>query len=310
MAAQRNVLTFLLLAALGLLTHASSSARAQDRVPVVATFSILGDIVRQVGGDRVSVSELVGPNQDAHVFQPSPADARRIRDAKVVFANGLGFEPYLDRLIAASGARSKPVLVSAGIKPIKAEGGHGHGHSHGHAHGANDPHAWQSVANVKSYVANIAAALTDADPAGKDAYARQAAAYVAQLDELDRDIRSAIAAIPQERRVVVTTHDAFGYFASGYGVEFKAIQGISTDAEPSAADLARIIRQVKARKAPAVFLENVSDPRKMERIARETGARVGGTLFSDALSAADGPAPSYIALMRHNIRELSKALAP
>jgi zinc/manganese transport system substrate-binding protein len=275
-------------------------AMAQEKLKVLATFSILGDFVRNVGGDRVEVATLVGPNSDAHVYAPAPADARKVADAKVVIVNGLGYEGWMSRLVKASGTKAPPVVATKGIKERKTKGEHGHG-------GA-DPHAWQSVANAKVYVANIRDALAAADPAGKAAYEANAAAYLAKLDALDNDVKAAVAAIPADRRKIISTHDAFGYFQQAYGVDFIAPQGVSTEAEPSARDVARIITQVKKQKIPAVFLENITDPRLMERIAHESGARIGGKLYSDALTDAKGDAPTYLDMMRHNIKQISTAL--
>jgi zinc/manganese transport system substrate-binding protein len=275
-------------------------ALAQDKLKVLATFSILGDFVKNVGGDRVEVATLVGPNSDAHVYAPAPADAKKVADAKVVIVNGLGYEGWMSRLAKASGSKAPVVVASKGVKERKAPGGHGHG-------GA-DPHAWQSVANAKIYVANIRDALIAADPAGKAAYEANAAAYLGKLDALDQDVKATVAAIPADRRKIISTHDAFGYFQQAYGVEFIAPQGVSTEAEPSARDVARIITQVKKQKIPAVFLENIADPRLMERIAQESGARVGGKLYSDALTDAKGDAPTYLDMMRHNIKQISTAL--
>jgi zinc/manganese transport system substrate-binding protein len=279
-------------------------ARAQDRLKVIASFSILGDFVRNVGGDRVEVATLVGPNGNAHVYAPSPGDAKRVADAKLVFVNGLGFEGWLERLVKASGTKAPIVIATKGIKPLERVGEHDHDHDHGRA----DPHAWQSVANAKIYVANIRDALIAADPAGKDAYLADAAAYLAKLDALEREVREVIAKIPADRRRVVTSHSAFGYFQNAYGVNFTAPQGVSTEAEASAKDVAAIIAQIKKQKAAAVFLENVTDPRLVEQIARETGAKVGGTLYSDALTDAKGDATTYIDLIRHNLRQLASAL--
>ena len=288
-------------AAAGLaLLMTAGPAFAQDKLKVLATFSILGDFVKNVGGDRVEVATLVGPNSDAHVYAPAPADAKKVADAKVVIVNGLGYEGWMSRLAKASGSKAPVVVASKGVKERKAPGGHGHG-------GA-DPHAWQSVANAKIYVANIRDALIAADPAGKAAYEANAAAYLGKLDALDQDVKAAVAAIPADRRKIISTHDAFGYFQQAYGVEFIAPQGVSTEAEPSARDVARIITQVKKQKIPAVFLENIADPRLMERIAQESGARVGGKLYSDALTDAKGDAPTYLDMMRHNIKQISTAL--
>jgi zinc/manganese transport system substrate-binding protein len=275
-------------------------AGAQERANVLATFSILGDFVRNVGGERVEVTTLVGPNSDAHVYAPAPADAKKVAAAKVVITNGLGFEGWMSRLVRASGTKAPIVVATQGITVRKAPGAHGHSDV--------DPHAWQSVANAKVYVTNIRDALIAADPAGKSGYDATAAAYLAKLEALDREVKAAVAAIPADRRRIISTHDAFGYFQEAYGIEFIAPQGVSTEAETSARDVARIITQVKQLKLPAVFLENVTDPRLMQRIAQETGARIGGKLYSDALTDANGDAPDYIALMRHNIRQISAAL--
>ncbi|HEY8267316.1 MAG TPA: metal ABC transporter substrate-binding protein [Xanthobacteraceae bacterium] len=282
---------------------AAAPAMAQEKLSVVATFSILGDFVKNVGGERVMLTTLVGPNGDAHVYAPSPADARKLFEAKLVIVNGLRYEGWIDRLVKASGTKAALAVASKGVKARETKDAHGHADAH-----ALDPHAWQSVANAKTYVVNIRDALTLADPAGKDIYAKNAADYLRKLDALEAEIKAAVAAIPAARRKIITTHDAFGYFRLAYGIEFITPQGVSTDAEASAQDVARIIRQIKAQKIPAVFLENVSDPRLIKRIADETGARIGGTLFSDALSDDKGPAPTYIDMMRHNVKQLAAAL--
>ena len=273
---------------------------AQDKLKVVATFSLLADFVKNVGGERVDVRALVGPNGDAHVYQPTPADAKTLVDAKVVVVNGLGFEGWMERLIKASGTKAAMVTATKGVKPRKAKDGHGHGDA--------DPHAWQSVANAKLYVANIRDGLSAADPAGKSAYEANATAYLAKLDALDAEVKAEIAKIPADRRKIITTHDAFGYFAAAYGVTFIAPQGVSTESEVSAKDVAKIITQIKKQKIPAVFLENVTDDRMLKRIGAESGARIGGTLYSDALTDGQGPAPTYLDMMRHNVKQLAEAL--
>jgi zinc/manganese transport system substrate-binding protein len=278
-------------------------AAAQDKLKVLATFSILGDFVKNVGGERVEVTTLVGPNSDTHVYAPAPADAKKVADAKVVITNGLGFEGWMSRLVRASGTKAPLVVATKGITVRKATG-----QNHSHGHDDTDPHAWQSVANAKVYVTNIRDALIAADPAGKAVYEANTAAYLATLDALDRDIKTAVAAIPSDRRQVISTHDAFGYFEQAYGIDFIAPQGVSTEAEPSARDVARIITQIKRQKVPAVFLENVTDPRLIQRIAQETGARIGGKLYSDALTDAKGDAPTYVDMMRHNMKQLAAAL--
>ncbi len=284
----------------------------QGPMPVVATFSILADMVKAVGGEHVAVSALVGPDGDAHSYAPTPADARALAQAKLIAVNGLGFEGWIARLIRSSGTRAKVVTATDGVTPLKAEGGHGHshGHTHGHSHGANDPHAWQNVANVKTYAANIAAALSEADPARRETFAAAAQAYAARLDALDAEVKAAISAIPAEQRRILTTHDAFRYYSRAYGVEFIALRGVSSESEPSAREVAAIIRQVRERKVAAVFMENIADPRSIQRIAAETGAKIGGRLYSDALSETGGPAATYIDLIRHNTRQIVGAISP
>ena len=287
-------------ALLTLLLLGCGGATAQEKVRAVATFSILADLANNVGGGRVEVVSLVGPNGDAHAYSPSPSDAKRVADAKLVLVNGLGFEGWIDRLVKASGTKAAVAMVSKGIKPRRMVDEHDHGNV--------DPHAWQSVANAKEYVANIRDALVGVDPAGKSAYEANASAYLAKLDTLEREIKETIAAIPAARRKIITTHDAFGYFGAAYDMQFIAPQGVSTEAEVSARDVAKLIRQIKAQKIPAVFMENVTDPRLMKRIAEESGARIGGKLYSDALSEPAGPAATYLDMMRSNLREFRTAL--
>lgn len=311
----RNVITSILAAA-ALLLGAASGAMAQAptrKLQVFATFTILADMARQVGGERVEVTSLVGPNADLHTYRPTPADARRMAGADIVLVNGLGFESFLPRLIRSSGTKAQVVTATTGITPRKAEEAgheHGHSHGHGHAHGAFDPHAWQSPAHAATYVANIREALIARDPAGREVYQANAARYLREIEAMAADIRQRIDRLPAQARVVITTHDAFGYFAQAFGLEFRALKGVANEAEPSARDMAAIIRQIKASGVRAVFLENVSDERLMRRIAAETGARVGGALVSDALTGADGVAPTYIDMMRHNAKQIADALTP
>jgi zinc/manganese transport system substrate-binding protein len=293
----RQAVRHLWLIFLVLLTAAPACAqdRLQDRLNVVASFSIIGDFVSNVGGERVHVTTLVGPDGDVHVYTPAPADAKKIADAKLLVINGLGLEGWLPRLLQASGSKAPIITATKGIAPLKL--------------GSDaDPHAWQSVVNAKIYVANIRDALIAADPADAGAFRANADRYLAKLDGLDREVRDTTAQIPPSHRKVISTHDAFGYFAAAYGIEFIAPLGVSTESEASARDIADIITQVKASKIPAVFLENISDPRLMRRISAETGARIGGTLYSDSLTGEKGEAPTYIELVRHNIKALTGAL--
>lgn len=308
------------------LAHFSFGAYANEPIPVVASFTILADMTRQVGGERVQVHSLVGENSDAHTFQPAPSDAKRLGSARLVIVNGLGFEGWIDRLVRASGYRGKVVVATTGIKPLDAPNGHthaGHGHDHKHEHKHDhkhkhgkhehdheiDPHAWQDASNALRYVDNIAAALAEIDPAGQATYADNAARYKAQITALDSEIRQAFVSIPEARRRVVTTHDAFAYFGRAYGVKFLAPLGVNSEAEPSAREIGKLIRQIRQDNIPAVFMENISDPRLIERIRQESGARMGGTLYSDSLSGSDAPAASYLKMMRYNADTLSAALS-
>jgi len=297
---KRNLFAFCLAAAVAILLHASPVAGQEEKLPVVATFSILGDLVTNVGGGRVEVTTLVGPNGDAHVYAPTPADARKVAAARVVFVNGLGFEGWITRLVKASGSKAPVVTATTGVKSRKMDED---------GRQVTDPHAWQSVVNVKTYVANIRDGLIAADPPGKTSYEANATAYLSKLEALEAEIRDTIGKIPPERRRIITTHDAFGYFGSTYGIDFIAPEGVTTETAASAKDVAKIIAQIKKQKVPAVFMENITDSRMMERIAKESGARIGGSLFSDALSGKDGPAASYLEMMRNNVRQLGSALA-
>lgn len=308
----KSIRRALILSVVTLTTVTAGHAFAEP-LKVVASFSIIGDFAKNVGGDRVDVTTLVGPDGDAHVYEPSPADAVSMASAKLVLVNGLHFEGFLQRLVEASASKAAIVELTKGITPIDfkpefaeaeaAEGGH-----EGHNHGSTDPHAFQSVVNAKVYVKNIADAFCNADSAGCDTYKANATAYTDKLDALDKEVREAIAAIPQEKRVVITSHDAFGYFEHEYGLTFLAPQGLSTESEPSAADVAKLVEQVKQDKAAAIFVENITNPRLIEQISVETGIKVGGTLYSDALSKADGPASTYIDLMRNNIKQIKGAI--
>ncbi len=315
-----------------------SGASAAEKPKIVASFSILGDMTQTIGGDRIDLVTLVGPNGDAHVYEPSPKDARAVAEADVLIVNGLAFEGWMPRLIDASGFKGRLVTATEGLTPLSFEDGDEHAHDehddhdahaehddhdehgahdehegmeeHGrHHHGAFDPHAWQSLENGRIYVENITRALVEADPAGAETYKANAAAYLAQIAATDADLKARFAALAPERRRVVTSHDAFGYFAAAYGLTFVAPQGVATDAEASARDVARLIDQIRAEKITAVFVENVTDTRLIERIASETGAKVGGTLYSDALSDASGPAPTYLKMFEHNSSQLLAAMA-
>lgn len=290
----------LLLAAV--LLSAYSAAMAAEKIPVVASFSILGDIVGAVGGDRVAVVTLVGPDQDAHVFEPTPADVKAIAKARLVVINGLGFEGWMERLTAAANYSGTLVAASDGVQ-ARQRAGKGPG-----AGLRPDPHAWQDPLNVMTYTRNIVAALSKADPAGEVFYKANGERYLHALAELDRWAQAQFAQIPGSQRTVITSHDAFAYFGARYGVRFLAAQGVSTESEPSARDVAALIRQMKQEDSKAVFFENMSNPQLLQQISREAGIVPGDKLYADALSAPAGDAPTYLRMMRYNITQILERL--
>jgi zinc/manganese transport system substrate-binding protein len=301
------------IAALALSAPGGNAVQAEPNVKAVATFSILGDMVGRVGGDRVSVTTLVGPDGDVHVYEPTPADAKAVSEAGVVLVNGLGFEGWLDRLTKSAAYKGLVVVASKGIKARAMEeaehddhhGKEDHGH---HDHDGKDPHAWQSLKNGLTYVKNIANGLCKADAAGCDVYRKNADVYSAEIAALDKQVRDDLGKIAKAKRKVITSHDAFGYFGAAYGIEFLAPQGVSTEAEASAADVAKLIRQIRKEKVTALFVENISDPRLIEQIGRETSVKPGGALYSDALSGKDGPATTYLDMFKHNVGLLAQSM--
>lgn len=271
----------------------ASPSHAAEKLRVVASFSILGDMAAQIGGDDVSVTTLVGPNGDVHVYQPTPSDAKSLAAADLVVVNGLGLEGWLPRLIDVARPHARIVTVTDGVALLAVAGT-----------GQPDPHAWQSLAAAKIYISNIADALITADPAHAASYRSRNEAYLAKIDGLSRTIAAEIADIPPSRRRVITTHSAFAYFGHDYGIEFVAPVGITNDSEPSAGGIAELIRQIKRERIHALFLENIADRRLIDELGRETDVTVGPPLYSDALSNSDGPAPTYLDLVRHNAETL------
>ena len=291
------------------LSFIAAQAVAADKLDVVTSFSILGDLTQRIGGARVQVCTLVGQDGDAHVYQPTPADAKTIAHARLVIVNGFGFEGWIERLVNSSGYRGQLLIASHGINVLKRlPPSDGKTTAHDPDSGV-DPHAWQDLANAMRYVDNIAQALSQTDPAGKALYLANAASYKKEMVALDAEIRHAFAAIPAARRKVLTSHDAFGYFSRAYGITFISPIGVNTDGEPSAADVARIIRQIRRERITAVFMESFSDQRLLERIRQESGVQIGGTLYSDSLSKPNGAAATYLQLMQHNARTLEAALS-
>ena len=324
----RRILLKSAAAAAALTVLAPAMAESEGPIRVVATFSILGDMVSRIGGEHVSVTTLVGPDGDAHVFRPTPADARAVSEADILVVNGLGFEGWLDRLIETTNFDGVRVVATAGIEPITFEdhdgddhdddhdhdGDHDHEESKAddddHDHGAFDPHAWQSLRHAVTYVDNVTLALANASPERASRFYRSRALYVAEIEALDAEIRSLLAELPDSARTIVTSHDAFQYFGRDHGLTFIAPQGLSTESEASAKDVAHLIELIRNQGIRAVFLENITDPRLLKRIADETGATIGGTLYPGALSDPEGPAPTYLDMMRHNAMTLAQALAP
>jgi zinc/manganese transport system substrate-binding protein len=291
------------------------TAGAQEKLPVVATFSILGDLTQRIGGDHVHVLTLVGPNGDAHVFQPGPKESAELAKASVLIANGLEFEPWLHRLEDSSGFQGKLIEASVGITPLASaseheehegeehEGEEGHQH-----HGPIDPHAFQDLSNAQIYATNIARGLSEAAPVHAADFKANAEKLIAEMAELDQELKGAFAEIPIERRRILTSHDAFHYFSRAYGVAFISVQSVSTEAEASAEDLANIVRQARDGHVSAIFLENMTDPRLAETVAQESGIKIGGELYADSLSEPNGPAPDYLSLMRYNAKQLLAAM--
>jgi zinc/manganese transport system substrate-binding protein len=261
--------------AIGVVLGLAGGAHAADKIKAVASFSILGNMVSEVGGDRVEVTTLVGPDGDAHVYEPTPADAKNLAASQILFVNGLGFEGWMDRLDKSSGFKGKTIVASAGVKPRTM------------------------VEDEK----------TITDPQGKAVYEANAAKYLDQIAKEETIVQKTLASLPKDRRKIITSHDAFGYFGAAYGLEVIAPEGVSTESEASAKDVAKIIRQIKAEKIPAVFMENITDHRLLDQIAKETSAKIGGTLYTDALSPPSGPAATYLDMFRNNIETLSEALS-
>jgi len=352
--------TLLKLATATVIAALTSTAQAQEPIPVVATFSILGDMVERVGGDAVAVTTLVGRNGDSHVYQPTPTDAKAVKRASILFTNGLEFEGWLEQLAEAAEFNGETVVSTDGLELISMEEEHhddeehhdedeehhdddkehkdeehaeateehhdeaddgehnddehdADGHEedeHGHHdHGEFDPHGWLSLQNGVVYVDNITEALAKTAPSHANTFYQNRADYVAEIELLDRQIKEKFAALPESARTVVTSHDAFQYFARDYGLTFLAPQGLSTESEASARDVAELIKQIRAEGISAVFVENVADPRLLQQIARETGSIIGGELFPGALSDIDGPAATYLELMRHNANTITAALS-
>ncbi|WP_204127170.1 metal ABC transporter substrate-binding protein [Pseudomonas ogarae] len=277
----------------------SMSLSAAEKLQVVTSFSILADMTRQVGGEHIQITNMVGPDADAHTYEPTPDDAKALLKAKLIIKNGLGFEPWLDRLVTSTETTAPVISVSRGVIPRSLD-------EDGET--IPDPHAWHNLANAELYVSNITKALEAADPANKADYERNSQAYLKKIYALLAEAKAKLGALPPGNRKIVTSHDAFGYLGQAYGIEFMAPQGLSTEREPSAAEVAALITQIRQAKVKAVFMENIKDARLLKQIADESGAHIGGTLYSDAL-AASGPASTFTGLFEYNLNTLYEALS-
>jgi zinc/manganese transport system substrate-binding protein len=275
---------------------------AAEKLPVTASFSILGDLVRVVGGERVSVTTLVGPDEDAHIFEPRAAHARDLMRARLLVINGLGFDLWAQKLVASAGYKGAVVVAAQGVQALSLSEQHATNQTR------SDPHAWQDPTNVAIYVRNIRDALTKADPAGTAYFEKNYRAYLQELQMLDRWTQQQFAQLQPGQRKIITSHDAFGYFALRYKLQFLAPQGVSTDGEASAKDMAMLIRQIKREKIKALFLENMVSAKLLQQLSTEAGVRPGGTLYSDALSAPGQPGATYLQMMRHNTSLLALAM--
>ncbi|MEL0659479.1 metal ABC transporter substrate-binding protein [Psychromonas arctica] len=304
-----------LLASMALILGVSSNAAASEKVDVVASFSILGDLISEVGGEHIKLTTLVKANGDAHVYSPTPQDAQAVKNAQLLVVNGLNFEGWMQRLLESSQFNGVKVTASDGINVLQI-GGHEEEHKEHadkkeeaeHHHQGPDPHAWNSITNVKIYVNNIQSGLSQVDPDNSQEYKQNAAIYIAKLNKLESKLRKKMEMVPLTQRKVITPHDAFGYLAHDFDLEFMAPQGISTESEASASDVATIIKQIRRDNINAVFIENIADNRMVEQIIRETDTKVGGKLFSDALSEPEGPASTYLDMIEHNVTTIADAL--
>ena len=279
-----------------LLILIASISTASAKIKVVSTFSILGDMVYNIGGNNIKLTNLVGANGDGHVYEPTPADAKSIASADLVFVNGLGFEGWIDRLVKASGYKGKVIIATKGIKDLKFEG-------------ELDPHAWQDLSNGRIYIKNIKNALIDVDPENSDLYENNFLAYDEILESMDKSTKEKFANIPKKKRKVITSHDAFLYFGRAYDVDFRSPVGVTTESEPSAGEFAELITEMRKDGIKALFAENITDPRLIKQLAREVNAEIGGTLYSDALSEASEPANTYINMFKYNVKELASVLS-
>ncbi|TCS41594.1 metal ABC transporter substrate-binding protein [Reinekea marinisedimentorum] len=307
-----EIISRVFLLVFALTAGAANADNTEKKIELVASFTVLADIAEEIGGEYVEVSSIVGINSDTHVYRARPADARKVVHADILVMNGLGFEGWLERLVQSSGFQGQKIVVTDGLTVIhhdedeSEEGDHfelgGHNHD-------DDPHAWHSLDNGIAYATAIADGLKKAVPEHQAYFQQRLASFTEQAEQLDVELKQMISSLPENNRRVITSHDAFSYLGEAYGLEFISPQNVSTESEASARDVAMLIRQIREQNIAAVFLENISDDRLMKQIAQETGATIGGTLYSGALSDENGPAPTYLDMMRHNVTTLVQALS-
>jgi zinc/manganese transport system substrate-binding protein len=299
---------FLVLASVAALLVGAAGTQAADKPRVVATFSVIGDMVRNVAGDRVELTTIVGPGGDTELYQPTAADAGAVARAQVLFMNGLNdqFEPWLEPLLKKADFKGTKVVVSRGAKILTAEDEHT---SDGREKAAAiDQHAWLDTRNGTVYVKNIAEALARADAANAASYREAAARYTKEIEAAGEWARAEMKTVPAAKRRVISSHDSLQYLAKEFAITLISIHGWTNDTEPSAAQLAALARQIKQERVRALFLDNMTDPRATERVAQETGVTIAGTIYGDALSKPGGEADSYIKMLRHNIAVLKAGM--
>ncbi|WP_336294460.1 metal ABC transporter solute-binding protein, Zn/Mn family [Bartonella sp. CB169] len=292
---------------LSLFSFSASAHNAHNKIRVIVSFSILADLVKNVGGNYISMTTLVGPNANTHIYEPTPRDAQALKNAHIIFINGLHLESFIDRLITASATKALLVKASANIPLLETKNQKHTSQQHNH-HSGVDPHAWQTIPNAEIYVKNIATAFCKIDQQSCASYRKNAESYIKKLKVVQETLKAKIATIPKNKRTIITSHDAFGYFAQEYGFTILAPQSASTETEATAANVAKLIKQIKKNKAAALFVENISNPRLIKQIAKETGLKIGGTLYSDALSNENGPAATYLDMMEHNVKTIIDAI--
>lgn len=293
------VLVFVLLE--GCSGKSNNATVGAGELRVLATETFLGDIAQNVAGSRLKVETLLPVTVDPHEFQPAPQDAIKIAQSQVLIVNGLGYETWLTKTLENGGSQRLVVVASTGLSPNPDPSGE---------HPDGDPHMWMNPLNVIHYVENIRDGLTQTDPGGRDIYTANAQAYIAQLKDLDQWVNGQVAQLPPEKRLLVTNHDALGYFSQAYGFKVvgAVIPSVTNEASPSAQQMATLIDTIKSSGAPAIFLDISENQKLANQIASESSAKVVTDLYVETISAPDGPAATYIEMIRHDVSIIVEAL--